>query len=393
MKNDYKNNSLKHRIRSLFRIVFGICLPVVAAITACSKMDEPYRDLWKDGEKIYPASPDSVKVHPGKDRIELTWLMQGDPSVTKAKVFWNNGKDSLEVPVQREEESNKPDPLKVMFSNMAEGSYSFLIYTYDDKGNRSIPVSAVGRAYGDTYINSLLIRLVESATFVNDSLKIVWGNPADATSIGTELVYTDFSGATRHVVVDPAVSKTGIDDYNFSAGKTFAYRSMFLPDRLAIDTFYTEYSTVRVKGPRVDVPKTGWTVTASSFDSRSGSSYRPPQNTIDNNPSTIWVNQISPQVYFPHWLMVDMGSVKEDIGGLSILVQNRNETPKSVEIAFSEDNVEWTTIGRFTVQNITTLQYLDFPETHNLRYFKVTAIEPYGNTYNAVIAEIGAFTR
>jgi hypothetical protein len=393
MKNDYLNTSLIHRIGFMFRLVIGICVPVAVAITACSKMDDSYRDFWKDGEKIYPASPDLVKVYPGKDRIGLTWLIQGDPSVNQAKIFWNNRKDSLEIPIQREEESNKADTIKVMFSNMPEGSYSFLIYTYDDQGNRSIPVNTVGRVYGDTYISSLLVRLIQSATFINDSLKIVWGNPADATSIGCELVYTDFSGSTRHLYVKPDAVNTDVDDYDFNAGKTFSYRTMYLPDPLAIDTFYTEYSTIRVKGPRVELSKTGWTVTASSFDSRSGSSYRPPENTIDNNASTIWVNQISPPMSYPHWLMVDMGSVKEDIEGLTILVQNRNETPKTIEISFSEDNMEWTTLGRFTVQNIATLQYIDFPEAHNLRYFKVTAIEPYGNTSNVVIAEIGAFTR
>ncbi|MEL7587445.1 MAG: DUF4998 domain-containing protein [Prolixibacteraceae bacterium] len=387
------NINLRCRLHFVIRLAVWVYLPLVIGNIACSKIDDPYRDFWKDGEKVYPASPDSVKVHPGKNRIELTWLTQGDPSVNKAKIFWNNGKDSLEVPVEREPGSNKADTIKVMFSEMQEGSYSFSICTYDNLGNKSIPVNAVGRVYGDEYVNSLLIRLIQSATYIDDSLRIAWGNPADASSIGSELVYTDLSGSSRHLYVAPDADSTKIGDYDFSAGNTFTYRTLYLPHPLALDTFYTGFNVVRVKGPRVELSRTGWTVTASSFDSRSGSSYRPPQNTIDGNPSSIWVNQISPPTSYPHWLLVDMGVVTERVEGITILVQNKNETPKTVEISVSEDNVNWTFAGRYSVARITTLQYLDFQESQNVRYFKLTAVEPHGNTSNIIVAEVGAFVR
>lgn len=388
------NYSKKHIcLPVLFSLLLGIA---VLGIASCSKMDATYKDFWKDGEHTYPAIPDSLKVYPGKNRIEITWLILGDPTVSKAKIFWNNRADSTEIPIERSSSSNV-DTVRAMLDNMPEGTYTFDIYTYDDEGNQSISKTVTGKVYGDGYISSLLTRLISKPVFLNDSLTIVWGDPADETSIGVEIVYTDVSGAERHLEVPADADTTVVTDYDFNADKSFAYRTVYLPDSMSIDTFYTAYSTVKVKdigSPPIDFPKTGWTITASSFDSRSGASYRPPQNTIDENPSTIWVNQISPQTDYPHWLMVDMGSVQDGIEGLSLLVQNRNETPKTIEILISDDDIAWTSMGTFSVQNTKDWQYLDFfPEAQHLRYFRVNAIEPSGNTPNIVIAEVGVFKR
>ncbi|MGV8134572.1 MAG: DUF4998 domain-containing protein [Mangrovibacterium sp.] len=360
-------------------------------LTACSEMDHTYEHFWKDGERVYPAPADSVRVYSGKNRIALSWLIFGDPNVSKAKIYWNYEKDSLEVPIQS---TGKGDTIKAMLSGMEERSYAFTIYTYDNQENRSIPVSAVGRVYGELYENSLLTRLLKSAFYTKGSLVLDWGDPADATSIGSELVYQNTEGITRTVSIATDADSTIVKDYDFHPDATFSYRTVYVPDSMAIDTFYTAFTTVKVKGPTIDLSKSGWTATASSFDSRSGSSYRPPVNTIDGKTSTVWVNQISPQTYYPHTLTVDMGHVVEGVDGISVLVQKRNETPKSIEVQISTNGTEWSTIGLYSVLNIAnTVQYFDFPESQDIRYFKIVAITPTGATDNVVIVEVGAYTR
>lgn len=372
----------------------GFRLIVIATmlfISSCSKMDHTYEHFWNDGERVYPAPADSVRVYPGRNRLELSWSIFGDANVSKAKIYWNYRNDSLEVPINS---TGKKDTIKAMLSNMEEKSYAFTIYTFNDKGDKSIPVSAVGRVYGDSYINSLFIRLLKNAFYKEDALVINWGEPADATSIGSELVYQNTDGVMQTIRIAPDEDSTIIKNFDFHPNSTFAYRTVYLPDTMAIDTFYTAFDTINVKGPRIDILKTGWTATASSFDSRSGSSYRPPVNTIDNNPSTIWVNQISPQTYYPHTLIIDMGQIVEGVDGISLLVMKRNETPSSIEVLVSADGNDWSTMGTYSVLNIAnTLQYFDFAEKQYIRYFKIIAISPSGNTNNIVIAEVGAYTR
>ncbi|HVK49771.1 MAG TPA: DUF4998 domain-containing protein, partial [Pseudobacter sp.] len=68
---------------------------------ACSKMDEEYKDFTKGGEIIYTGKVDSLKIFPGKNRFKLSWALVSDQRISKCRVFWNEGEDSITVPVQR----------------------------------------------------------------------------------------------------------------------------------------------------------------------------------------------------------------------------------------------------------------------------------------------------
>src|SRR3546814_9425797 len=63
---------------------------------------------------------------------------------------------------------------------------------------------------------------------------------------------------------------TWITDYDHAAEGRFQYRSVYLPDTLSVDTFYTAYTQVKVYGPPSPYDRTGWVATASSFDGRGG---------------------------------------------------------------------------------------------------------------------------
>ncbi|GAA4304770.1 DUF4998 domain-containing protein [Compostibacter hankyongensis] len=363
---------------------------LTALLSACSKMDDTYKDFWKDGEIVYPEGADSLRVHSGKERILLEWLVLSDPTLTRAMIYWNNRSDSQEVPIQQK--GPGVDTVRVMFPDMPEGTYSFDIITYDDKGNESVPVSGVGHSYGEVYVSTLLPRLTKTSYFADDSLKIAWSDPADITSLGSELIYTDTTGAERQIHVLPDVDSTIILDYDFDASTNYRYHTLFLPDSLSLDTFYTPYTSVKVLGPPIELPKTGWTVTASSYDQRSGDG-RKPERAIDNDPATNWINQISPQLDYPHDITVDMGEVKENIFGFTLTVSNRVETPKDIEVLISEDGSAWTSMGRFTVKKEASQQFFDFPEMQQLRYFKMIAYEPSGDTKNIVVGEVGVYSR
>ena len=380
----------KKGLRGHIRILPAMAMALFALV-ACTQMDHTFDQYWADGEKVYPAPADNVMIYPGKNRIAFSWIINGDPNVKKARIFWNYSNDSLEVPINS---TGKGDTVKLMLNDMPEGSYAFTIFTYDQKGNKSIPVNKVGKVYGDTYISSLLTRVIRSAFYIDDALVIAWGDPVDATSIGSEIRYTNTSGEPKSIIAGPLVDTTIVEDFKFLLDVSFDFKTIYIPDSLSIDTFYTAPQAVRVKGPATEFATTGWTATASSFDSRSGASYRPPSNTIDGNFTTIWVNQITPATNYPHTLTIDMGKTVERIEGIWIRVARRNETPKTVELLVSDNGTDWTSMGMYPLQNEGGFnQYIDFPEAQTARYFRIVAVAPTGNTVNVAIYEVGAYTR
>src|SRR3546814_17804617 len=90
----------------------------------------PYTTLFR--------SADSLVIRPGYKRVELSWLALSDPTVTKAMVYWNNGRDSVEVPINK---TTGIDTVRVMIDNLQERIYTFEIVTYDNDGHK------IGRAH------------------------------------------------------------------------------------------------------------------------------------------------------------------------------------------------------------------------------------------------------
>lgn len=376
-------NNLINKIYSM------LCIVLITGFSSCGDMDETYRHFWDKGEKVYPAPADSLKIFTGKNRVALSWNIYGDPNVNLAKIYWNNKSDSLQVPIQA---SGDKDSVYVIVDNLAEGSYSFVIYTYDTKGNRSVSRDGIGTVYGNIYERTLLPRFLQAANYKNGILTVLWGNMSDKTAIWSELSYKNISGAETKVIVKNNEETTIINDFDFESDPTIKYRTVYVPPT-SIDTFYTNMQTAVVKGAPLHFVKTGWSATASSFDSRAGASYRPPQNTIDNNTATIWVNQVSPQLNYPHSLTIDMGEIKENVSGVSLITERRNETPKSIMVDVSKDGNSWDPMGTYNVENIATIiQTFDFYNNQNIRFFRITALAPWGSTSNVVIAEAGAYT-
>ncbi len=105
------------------------------SLLSCGDMDETYRHFWNHGEKVYPAPADSLKLFSGKNRVAMSWIIKGDPNVKKAKIYWNNNTDSLVVPLQS---TGKIDSLYLLINDLAEGTYSFDVFTFNGNGDKSV---------------------------------------------------------------------------------------------------------------------------------------------------------------------------------------------------------------------------------------------------------------
>src|SRR5690606_20547041 len=212
----------------------------VFTMMACSKMDD-YRKYTDEKEIVYSGKADSLVVYPGKNRVMLSWVLVSDPKISKARVYWRNKADSVEVPITR---GQGVDIVKVVLENMDEGSYSFEVVTFhQDQQVRSVPAFISGRVYGERYRNTLLNRaLLKTEVLANDAVKLQFAANPDTLMMRTEVEYKTKQGETKVLKVKNDVNEVTINDY--LKPSSFTYRTLFIPDPVAIDTFYTEAQKV-----------------------------------------------------------------------------------------------------------------------------------------------------
>ncbi|OQP64441.1 hypothetical protein A3860_20955 [Niastella vici] len=229
------------RVKKYNTVVVAVCCMV---LFACSKMDDTYDDFIKDGEIVYPAKVDSIKAYPGNNRMGLSMLLISDPRISKVKVFWevSGQADSAERSVQR---TAGVDTVRFSFPKLAEGTYTFYIYSYDNAGHRSVKTDVIGTVYGEKYINQLVNRAIKSGTFdgAANTATVKWfGVGTDV--IGEEIIYTDMQGVVRKQIEKHeslADSVTVLPAY--TKGSSFQFRTFYKPAPNALDTFYSGYET------------------------------------------------------------------------------------------------------------------------------------------------------
>lgn len=223
-------------------ILFACCL----IASSCTKMDA-YKDFGAGKEVLYTGRPDSVIAFSGNSRIKISWLRASDPKVVKTRIFWNNRKDSIEVPIP----TATAKRLNTIV-NLPEGNYNFELYNYDASGNRSVVSRCSGSSYGDVFQRSLFSRTLENfyAKQFNlpNNAALSWAS-SDAKSVGVEVVYKNTAGENKRVTSSAKSFVTYLPDYDMSSPVT--YRTMFLPDSSAIDTFFT---AAVVRSPGVLLP-------------------------------------------------------------------------------------------------------------------------------------------
>jgi hypothetical protein len=228
------------------KLLQAICCLLFASgiIVSCKKADD-FKKYIENGEIIYTAKADSVRVYAGKKRVQLSWLLIADPTITRSKVFWKNHTDSVVIAVSR---TKAIDTMRVFINNLAEGNYDFEIYNYDKDGNASVKVEISGTAYGDVYNSTLLARAVENAELLNNTGEITWGDVDSTTGvIGMQLTYADINNNTHDTVVKAIYKDQVTELVDLKPGALVQYRTLYKPVALAIDTFYTKYESLPVK--------------------------------------------------------------------------------------------------------------------------------------------------
>jgi len=227
--------------RYLFRGAICAIIGLASFLVACHKMDETYEGFLTGGEMKYAKKPDTIWISPGKNRLKLSTVLIGT-NYSKYMVYWNDGQDSLEVPVG---EKKYMDTLEVLIAPLAEGDCAVKVYTYDMEQYRSIVTEANGVIYGDAYQSTLFNRIA-LAFQLDDKGKplVMWDSRNPRQAVAVELVFKDQEQMAHRLIQPIEETKTAIA-YDL-LGDSLQYRTLFLPDSNAIDTFYTQFQTLHL---------------------------------------------------------------------------------------------------------------------------------------------------
>jgi hypothetical protein len=222
-----------------------LALLLAGVVASCRKMDD-FKKYAEGGELIYPATFDSLKVIAGNGRVLITGLLAGDPNVTKYRIFWNSGSDSLENTIARK---GRTDTLKQIITKLPEGPMTFTLRTYDNKGNVSIPMTVTGNIYGANYQASVTDRgnraVLATVLLADGSAQLGWADvDAYVGVLGMHIRYYDANDKLHDTVVvsklkDQLTSLPGV-----SVLKPITYNTLFLPEPVGIDTFTVPSNTV-----------------------------------------------------------------------------------------------------------------------------------------------------
>jgi hypothetical protein len=213
---------------------------VIGVVLSCAKSND-YTKYQETGEIRYAAKPEALKAFSGNERIKLQWKILSDQNINKAKIYWRNKSDSLEVPIVR---SSGIDTISVTIP-LKEGAYSFDVVHYHEDGVRSLASNISSTSYGPSYVSTLMNRTLisHSWTPANQGIVMNWGS-SESTSIGTRVNYININNDPREFVVGV---KTNSSTYTrLLQHSVLEYRTLYKPDTLCIDTFYSPINTLKV---------------------------------------------------------------------------------------------------------------------------------------------------
>ena len=355
----------------------------LTVLTACKKMDSNYKKFIVYGGITYVGPATSAVAYSGHNRVKVSWLRSGDPNVSKARIFWNNNTDSVEFDIPP-----TGDTINYIINNLPEKSYSFIIRTYDGKGNSSVPIALLSSSYGENYQSSLLNRSINLSTLdITDKVSIEWGG-ADISNgaYETEVKYTDNLGNIKNQRFPTNVSTSTISD--IKPGTRFLYRTAFKPDSLSIDDYFTDYA----ESGDFNIDKKGWKIIAYSTQHDDGDNAV--ANFIDGTDATRWHTNASTSKY-PHFATIDMG-VERTITKFGVWITTFATPggdlrgPDKIQFLTSLDNITWTNLGIFNFNRfLLGEQNFNMPTNLSARYFKFVGVSG-PNTY-MVMGEISAY--
>jgi hypothetical protein len=171
---------------------------------------------------------DSVNFSAGNEKVKFTWKLNADPRIDKSVFYWNDGKDSAVIPVNRTQ-SGILDMEAII--PVEEGNYTFRLVTKDDENHSSLAIERTVQVYGPTYISRLTNRNL-SVSSVNGIFTINWVIIENASIQYSTVSYMDYSNpgipVPKSIHIEITDVKTPLEGAR--EGDTFSVSTSYLPE-------------------------------------------------------------------------------------------------------------------------------------------------------------------
>ena len=229
------------------KIVFPIILfGVLFTIIGCTGMNDKHDIYLQDGEINYIGRVDSAKIFAGNQRFKLKYWIT-DPRAKVLKIYWSQKKDSVIVPIPAHQPK---DSIELVIGDaqkvIPENNYTLQFLSTDGGSLSSILFEKIGNVYGPKFLATISNRLYTLVKYnaVGSEVTINWAGITSSKEIGIEISYVGLDNipVTTKMTTAAVGTSTILKNVNKPLGVT--YRTMFLPENFAIDTFYTASKTV-----------------------------------------------------------------------------------------------------------------------------------------------------
>jgi hypothetical protein len=202
-------------------------------------MNDNFNPYMENGEIIYIGKADSVKTFAGEQRFLLEFIVK-DPRANALYVFWNQQTDSIIVPVP---DHNPDDVFSIMVGDetlLNEGSYTLELVSKSADKYKSVSVVASVNVYGNKFRQTLVPKIVRSVVNSNGNITISWGGAISEKELGVALKYVNVFNHDTVVfrTTKELKNPTVLSDVELTQG--IDYKTFYLPETTAIDTFFVE---------------------------------------------------------------------------------------------------------------------------------------------------------
>lgn len=400
-------------MKPIYKLIFSL---IAISIFSCTGEDE-YKKYMAGGEISYTGKAGNLTASPGRNRIKLRYGLVKNPNINKTVIYWGSKQDSLVVNFDRS--VLQTDTVETMINNLPEGSYSFEIYNFDKVGNMSVPSYVTARSYGNRYETGLYDRSLLSSEGLNldGDIKLSWGDSI-MTSVGVEIKYTSKTGEILSVRLNNDAKTVTLAGCN--TAKPIMYRTFYIPEPIAIDTFATQFSTYKPENMVLNLDRTKFKEFRLNNDSpvREGNINTLWDGLICTNPDNFY-DQVGYGNYNTGYNNETPASFTVDLGVRTELYRFRisfywpwmADCPKRYELwGYTKDGEPpvngdwsgWTKLHSFDNSNMTTRSH--YAEGDNVifdkreiapkvRYVRIKSLECYRNPAmaNISISEITAW--
>ena len=219
----------------------------------------------------------------------------------------------------------------------------------------------------------------------------IWHDPHPAGAANQD--YDALSYTSLPIGQDSLYFESSLDDFYDLNGK-YQLRFSFLHENGSRVTRAYEYEfinnipTIEVINTRDLMDRSTWSIIDVDSEEDNG----PVSGLLDGDVASFWHTQWKNTLpNHPHYFVLDMGAVTTIKGFAFENRSSLNGSIKDFEMFKSNDGVNWTSIGTYSLAQVQNVQYVDLASVQSFRYMKLVTLNSHGDFSYTHLAELNAY--